>query len=79
MRQFINNDNSTVCIVSFGLRGSVMLNAAATVINSAHDIVKACIHAYFDGLQRSSVILVIIRITFVSNKLGEILVVNCVC
>ena len=41
VRQFINDDKGTVCIVSFGLRGSVMLNAAATAINAAQDIVKA--------------------------------------
>ena len=37
------DDKSTVYIIIFGLRGSVMPNTATTVINAAQDIVKACI------------------------------------
>jgi class 3 adenylate cyclase len=38
IRQFISDDKGTVCIVSFGLRGSVTLNAAATAIDVAQNI-----------------------------------------
>ena len=34
------DDKGTVYIVSFGLRESVMLNAAVTVINAAQDMLK---------------------------------------
>lgn len=35
VRQFISDDKGTVCIASFGLRGGVTLNAAATAVDAA--------------------------------------------
>ena len=58
MQQFINDDKGTVCIVSFGLRGSVMLNTAATVINSAHILLKLVVSMnikYFIGISHGIV------------------------
>ena len=47
MRQFINDDKGTDYIISFSFRGSVILNATATVINGAQAIVKACIQCEY--------------------------------
>lgn len=40
VRQFISDDKGTVCIASFGLRGSATLNLAATAVDAAMKIQK---------------------------------------
>ena len=42
------DDKSTVYIIIFGLRGSVMLNTAATTINTSQDIIKVNPHLTFE-------------------------------
>lgn len=38
IRQFMNDDKGTICIASFGLRGSVSLDIAATATEAAQDV-----------------------------------------
>lgn len=44
VRQFISDDKGTVCIASFGLRGSATLNLSATAVDAAMKIQKELLH-----------------------------------